>query len=456
MKKNIALSAIVVGLLGSVSVQADDALSTMFKDGKTSGQIREFTLMRDKDKSGGTDNTERSNAIGGHLKFETAEAVGFSLGARLDTTNGFANPDTNNVGPGDDVLHKPNLDQNGEGYSILGEAYVQYKNGETSVKIGRQTIDSPLMAGDDYRMIRNFHNSVEFANTSLTDIKFTLGHTSQMAPGSFANTYNGGILGATTGYSAVKGSRTNDFINTGLYSVGEATDGVTTASITYTGVEGLKVRLWDYYAHDISNTIYGDIAYKAKMGSVTPFVAGQFISQSSVGDKLLKNTTISKDGELEGFYYGLKAGLSVSGFTAYVAYSATTENDSDAVANGNTAKNAIILQNGGYPAYTQGMVTRHMTLAGAKAVKVAGAYSFKEMGPDVKLALYYISVDLDKNNGYTYGDTDEKGFDIIYNTQWAKGLQLRLRGNYSNDFNVAANGDTVGWSEYRFIANYTF
>jgi len=37
-----------------------------------------------------------------------------------------------------------------------------------------------------------------------------------------------------------------------------------------------------------------------------------------------------------------------------------------------------------------------------------------------------------------------------------KNLQLRLRGNFAEDFNVNGAGDTVGWNEYRFIANYNF
>ncbi len=464
MKKNIVLSAVVVALLGSVSAQADDAVSTMFKDGKASGQIREFTIVRDTKYSGSAASdglNQMSNAIGGHLKYETAAYEGLTLGAAFYTTNAFLSRDnyasTDARYDKQKLINTTVLGSDGDGYSILGEAYIKYVNGKTAVTIGRQKIDSPLMAGDDYRMIRNLFNSVEVSNTSIDGVKFNLGHTNQMAAGTFANAYAGGLTAAAAGYTAIAANKGNtDFENFGDVYVGEQTAGITSLGVTYTGVKGLKVQLWDYYAHNISNTIYGDVSYKTKMGSVSPFVAAQFIKQSDAGDKLLKNTSISTNGKLDGFYYGLKAGLSVSGFTTYLAYSATSEN-SDSNTEG-TANKSIILMGGGYPVYTQGMVSRQMTIAGVSAIKAVAAYSFKAMGPDVKVVGYYIDINYANSNaGYDEKlDTNEKGFDIIYNTAWAKNLQLRLRGNFTHDWTGTKDVNTRDFSEYRFIANYSF
>ena len=236
----------------------------------------------------------------------------------------------------------------------------------------------------------------------------------------------------------------------GTYAVGKSTAGVSMVSATYTGVKGLKVQLWDYYAHDILNAIYADASYKMKMGSLKPFVAAQFIKENDVGDKLLSG--LGGDGKIDSMYWGAKVGASIENFTAYMAYSATSENS----ATDATYANAIISPWGGMPAYTQGMVTRHVFLAGTKASKVAASYNFKAYGPDLKTVLYYASYDMAENNGYTSDDASEMGFDIIYNLAVVKNLQLRLRANYADDFNVNAGGDTVGWDEYRFIANYSF
>lgn len=462
MKKNIALSAIVVGLLSSASVQAADDLSSMFKNGKTSGQIREFTINRNvTDTRSAKDSYERkANAIGGHLKFVTDDFKGLSFGTAFYTTNGFWLGDTKDSTEVDPTL----LGVDNEGYSILGEAFIKYEMDKTVFIGGRQKITNPMISSDDARMLPNLVEEYSITNKNLPDTTLAIAHTTKFAQGTFGRAYGaGGILAATAGYSAVDPSgQVGDFVNMGDYAVGKATDGVTSISAVYSGVEGLKVQLWDFYAHDIMNTIYADASYNLKLDSFTPFVAAQFIKQNEVGDKLLKNTGISTNGELDSMYYGLKAGVSVLDFTIYVAYSATTENsDSDMTTQG-SATSSIVSMWGGMPAYTQGMVTRHQFLAGTKASKIAASYSFKEMGPDVKVVGYYANFDMHKNNGYTEVDAKEGGFDIIYNTDFAKGLQLRLRGNYATDFYgktsdvAAANNGTVSWSEYRFIANYTF
>ena len=84
MKKHIALSAIAVGLLSSASVQAAEDLSSMFSEGKTSGQIRTFYINRDDNTKAGS---QIAKAIGRHLKYETANYKGLNFGAAFYTTN---------------------------------------------------------------------------------------------------------------------------------------------------------------------------------------------------------------------------------------------------------------------------------------------------------------------------------------------------------------------------------
>jgi len=240
----------------------------------------------------------------------------------------------------------------------------------------------------------------------------------------------------------------------GSYAVGKNTAGVSILSATYTGVENLKLQLWDYYAHDILNMIYAEANFSWNClltDSVKPFVGAQFIKQNEVGDKQLK--ALGGNGNINSTYWAAKAGASIENFTAYVAYSQTGANSSS----DKPYANAIISPWGGMPAYTQGMVTRHQFLAGTKAYKIGASYNFKAFGPDFTTALYYANFDMDKNNGYTVGDATESGFDLIYNTGFVKNLQLRLRGNYARDFNVnATTGNKTSWNEHRFIVSYKF
>ena len=455
MNKNILLSV----ALSTTLLQADQTIATMFSEGKVSGQIREFSISRavTDTRDAKEDYTRDANAIGGHLSYETASYNGVTLGTSFHTTKGFlldeGKTDYTKVDP--TLLGPDNSD-----YSILGEAYmqVQYKN--TLFKGGRQKLNTPLAGGDDVRMIPNFFEAYLLANTDIEDTTLVLAHVTKFAQGTFGRAYGGGILAATGGYSAVDDKdQVGQFVDMGKYAVGKETVGVTVASATYTGIENLKVQLWDYYAHDILNAVYGEASFSWNClltDKVKPFAAAQFIKEDNVGDNLLSG--LGGDGEIDSLYYGLKFGAKVENFTAYVAYSKTTDND----LGDNSYSHAIISPWGAMPAYTQGMVTRHVFLAGTEAIKVAASYNFKKFGPNLKTVLYYAQYSMEEFNGYTEGDTDESGFDIIYNDAIIKNLQLRFRGNFSNDFYVKDTSDdatlngTVGWSEYRFIANYSF
>ncbi|MCK9490764.1 MAG: OprD family porin [Sulfurimonas sp.] len=455
MKKHITLSLMAVGLLGSANLQAADDLSTMFSEGKASGQIRAFSISRSMDysKVGVEDFTRTANAIGGYLKYETADFKGLNFGAAFYTTNGFANRSDRTSKKFDPTL----LGKDNESYSILGEAYIAYNakelGSQTNIKLGRQKLDTPMAGSDDARMLPNLFEAVVVSNTDIPDTTLIAAHVTRFAQGTFGRAYGaGGILSGTSGYSVVDPSnQVGDFENMGSYAVGKKTDGVSVLAATYTGVKGLKLQLWDYYAHDILNVVYGEVDFSWKCllsDSVKPFVAAQFIKENDVGDKELK--AVGGNGKIDSLYWGAKVGASIENFTAYVAYSQTSKNSASDAA----YANAIASPWGGMPAYTQGMVTRHQFLAGTKATKLAVSYNFKDIG--LKTIAYYANFDMDKHNGYTYGDADEYGFDFIYNTPFVKNLQLRLRANYARDFNVNATGDTTSWDEYRFIANYTF
>lgn len=467
MKKRIAMSVLAVGLLSSVNVYGAEDLSSMFSEGKASGQIREFSISRAIDDTrdvADNDYTRTANTVGGYLKYETASLKGLSLGTAFYTTNGFGlggNKATNReVDPS--LLGKDN-----DGYSILGEAYLQYKYGNTTFKGGRQKLDTPLAGSDDARMLPNLFEAYVLSNTDIKDVTLIAAHVTKFAQGTFGRAYSASaaspanqILAATAGYSATDDkNQVGDFVNMGDYAIGKTTDGVTAVAAIYKMNDYVSAQLWDYYAHDILNAVYGQVDLKWKClvsDSVHPFFSAQVIKENDVGDKLLKN--IGGDGSIDSLYWGAKFGASIENFTAYAAYSETGENS----ATDTSYANAIITPWGGMPAFTQGMVTRHMFLAGTKASKVAASYNFKAFGPDLSTTLYYANYDMANYNGYTENDASEAGFDVIYKPELVKNLSLRLRGNYANDFyvketsTVALSNGAVSWSEYRFIANYNF
>ncbi|WP_373070680.1 OprD family outer membrane porin [Sulfurimonas sp.] len=451
MKSSIFVINITAGLLSFVNIQAADDISSMFSNGKASGQIREFSINRKYQGSAGTTTHRSANAVGGKLKYETDELKGVSLGASFYTTNGFGlGADKANNSKVDPTL----LGKDNNSYSILGEAYFQYKIENTTFKGGRQKLDTPLAGSDDARMLPNLFEAYVLSNTDIPYTTLIAAHVTKFAQGTFGRAYSGGILAATGGYSATDDkNQVGDFVNMGDYAIGTPTKGVTAGAVIYKPNNYFKAQVWNAYVHDVLNAIYADADIKWNcllIDSFHPFLSAQMIKENNIGDKRL--SAIGGDGKIDSLYWSAKLGFKVAWLTLYGAYSQTSANSTTDV----SYANAIISPFGGMPAFTQGMVTRHQFLAGTKASKVAASYSFNNLGPNISATAYYASFDMDENSGYGIKRTaTEPGFDVIYNDAIVKNLQLRVRGNFPRKFAESASGDT-GWNEYRFIANYNF
>lgn len=448
MKKfTIGLS---LALLSTLSVQAADSLQEAFSNAKTSGQIRAFYI--DRTYSGAIVNNRNSLAIGGSLGIETEAYKGLSIGMKYYTTNGIRIHDGSAAFEGS-TSYDPSLYGDGfSSYSMLGEAYLKYCLDctgltNTTITIGRQKLNTPLAAADDARMLPNLFEAVVISNTDIIDTTLIGAHVTKEAVGTFGNVYGTpSQLSLQSGYGLGYKLGTNgEFREMGEIALGEGTDtaGVTAVAAIYSGIAGLKLQAWDYVAHDILNAVYlqADYGWNCLLSDAVKMKASaQYINESDIGDKLA--------GEVDSNYIGAKVGATLGALSAYVAYSTTDSSDS-AQANG-----GIITPWGGIPAFTQGMVTRHMFFADTDTTKVAATYNFKELGVNLKASVYHVSFDIGASNTYkaaTAWTAKESGFDIQYAPAAVKNLKLRLRANYPTDF-----APDVDWTEYRVIANYNF
>lgn len=448
MRGTVSLSLLASALV--MNAMAADSLESIFKEGKISGQFREFSINREVDDTRPTANndyTRKANAIGGYLKYETGAWNGLSFGAAAYGTIGVHLGDRSNVNDVDPTL----LSKDNKNDVYLGEGYLQYKNGNTTFKGGRQKLDTPMAGSDDARMLPNLFEAYVLSNTDVKDTTLIAAHVTKFAQGTFGRAYTSGVLSVTSGYSLTDArNQTGDFTDMGKYAIGVDTDGVSVAAAVYSGVPGLKLQLWDYYAHDILNAVYAEANYGFSMANgVAPYFGAQWINERDIG-----SNTVAAVKKVESDFIGVKAGIKVANFDIYGAIS---HNSKDADANNGT-HGGTISPWGGMPAYTQGMVTRHQFMAGTDALKVAASYDWKNFGLNLNTGVYYTEFDMDKLNGYStnYAWTaKESGFDIIFNPQAVKNLQLRLRANYADDFYQTSTG-SVSWDEYRFIANYNF
>jgi len=314
--------------------------------GTLSGQFRTFYI--DRTYTGILENNRNSLNTGGHIGYDTKSFNGLSLGLRAYGTYGFEIHDEDKSSKKyDPSLFGDDFDD----YAFIGQAYLNYKNGNTNIKIGRQRLDTPLAGADDARMLPNLFEAVIISNTDLADTTLIAGHVTKETVGTFGNVYGeAGALSLQSGYGlGYKLGTSGEFATMGEIALGEGadTDGVSALAFIYTGVEGLKLQAWDYYAHDILNALYLQADYK--YSGVT--ASAQYINETDTGDALA--------GEVDSNYLGFKLGTTYQNLSGYVAYSMT--DSSDASMNG-----GILTPWGGMPAFTQAVFCRYRYLKSSR------------------------------------------------------------------------------------------
>lgn len=475
--KKIALSLVAVSAIVTTSGFAADSLEGAFKEGKVSGQVRAFYINRDYTfaDSTGAVTTNKSNdrdglALGGKIAYESGSLYGISAGVAFYTTNKI-DGESKVAGHNDKTL----FDVNDNGYTFLGQAYLQGKYGKTTVKVGNQQLDTPLAGSDDARMVPNLFTAAVVINSDLPDTTLIGARVTQIAYGSFANAY---ASSSTTATSAVAqnaaaelslvsgyGNRTyltgltsnsfnTNYKNGKFQSLGKAalgdsakSTGVTAVAAINKSIKNLTVQVWDYNAEDILNAVYAQADYSWKCllnPNATMTASVQYIKEF---DQYAAANLSSAP------FYGVQLAAKAGNLNASAAYS-TLGKDNKAAYKGD-----IIAPWGGVPAFTQGMVTRHQFFADTTAYKLSAGYNLKDVvGQDITASAYYASFDVGTTNSYTQKvTTTEPGFDVIYNNAGIKNLQLRLRGNFPTDFRKnTTTSETTSWSEYRVIANYNF
>jgi len=221
MKKTV-LSTVSLMIM-NIDIYAESSISDIFKNSTVSGQIRAGYIYVDPDHAMLPD--QYTTAIGGQLKYKTAEYYGFSLGAAFYTSHALLGLS------GDRKEGKFNEElADNTHYDILSEAYINYRYQDFNLCVGRQLIDTPYADSDDIRMTPNTFEGV-VANYGMGNI-----------------TLLGAYLTRWQGPDATY--EFEDLI--------EGKEGVVMLGATYSNSD-LEGGLWYYHADDTADIIYFDI-----------------------------------------------------------------------------------------------------------------------------------------------------------------------------------------------------
>lgn len=227
---NIGVAATL--LAAATSVQAANSFDDAIKNATNSGQFRLAYISFAPDTTG-TDTTTTAAAVGGYIKFETAEwnklqfAIAPYFSEKVDALSG------------DQTQGKLNgdfFDSNGDSYAYLGEAYVNYMFNNGSARYGRQQLDNPFINTDDIRMHPNTFSAF-WLNMSLAErLSLEAGRVSQWA-----------------GFDS--GDSQDKFKTSGV-------DGVIALGLSYKMKEHHSFQGWYYDFADLYSQLYLDTAYE--------------------------------------------------------------------------------------------------------------------------------------------------------------------------------------------------
>jgi hypothetical protein len=349
-----------------------------FEDTKFDVQGRTFLLDRDK-----YDDTESyAWAIGGSAGLKTGYFRDrFAIGLTGYTSQPLDAPDDKDG----TLLLAPGQ----EGYSVIGEAYVQFRLTDgININAGRKAFDTPYLNRNDARMTPNTFEAIALQGVSGTQ------ETGEWR-------YGAGY------FDAIKERNSEDFVSMSRDAGATVKRGVYSAGANYKKGP-LSVGAIDYYSDDIINILYGETSYAFPLAEKREFrLAGQYSDQQAVGDNLLQGADFSAD------QLGLKAELALGPVLLTTAYTTT--------GNGTNMQNPW----SGYPGYTSVQV-EDFNRAGEDAWMLRASYKFPNVPGFSVYGLWVSGSDPDSPTEFARDEYD-------LNLQWSpesgalKGLMVRLR-----------------------------
>jgi imipenem/basic amino acid-specific outer membrane pore len=289
MKKAVVLSIAAVAALSATSI--DEA----FVAGKASGQIRGAYTSTENDVGGNTYGT----ALGGILKYESAEWKGLKLGVAAYVSQKIHGA----TGKEGENLNTELFDMDGKSYAYVGEAYLDYTLNDLNLRVGRQQIDTPFADTDDIRM---HPNTFEAAIVTYSGIEGT--------------TLVGGVVTRWAGYDSEDTISKDKFKKLG----GNESNGVAVVGIINESVENLAMQGWYYNIDEVSDAIYADATY------AIPFSETMGLELSAQ----YAHFSEEKGSGMDGNVYGIGAAFNVGALTLGATYNKASNDDGKTVSNG--------------------------------------------------------------------------------------------------------------------------
>ncbi|RUM76767.1 MAG: hypothetical protein DSZ11_00100 [Sulfurovum sp.] len=346
------LSLAVISVIG---VEAS-SLSEAFSKAEMRGQLR-VGAVQIEDEGGVKSSTL---ALGGSLGVKTASIKGVSLGATLYTTNALFGKDNEGMF----------LDSDSDSYSIVGEAYIEAQLGKTTLKAGRQIVDTPYADSDDIGMVPDTFEGMTLLNQDIPDTTLMLASLDKWA-----------------GVDADVPEKFNELQS--------SSDAVIMASVIYEGIENTTLQAW-HYRLDEANFNYFEVGYENEQFNL----AMQYTDQDK-GNRA----------------FGLQAGVNMGDLTLITAY--------------NKVHGTVTNGFGGGPFFTSAEDhTIEIEEPDQEGVLISAKYTIDKLTVGLNHA-DFVKCENDTDYIVSYAVNENHSLDLIYSDMYDDGTMVRFFANYN-------------------------
>ena len=414
----LSLAAMVVAGLASSSFAAD-TLADAFKNGKVSGELRAWYFDREGSATAAENSASSTSVnadifnVGVILGYVTDSFYGFKLGATVQSNYApFADSDAKADFKGDEY---------GSG-AVLSEAYIQYSIGNTTAKVGRQFISTPLVNGSGSRMIKQAFEGAVLLNTDLPQTTLAAGVVTKYQART-SSTLNAFPVFAHPAGDAPRFENLDSLVDAYAYTLLAINKSIpgTTLTAQWAGLDNFA----DFY--------YLEAAYAGKAGEISYGLAANYELKSPDYFALFGT---NEDGKM----YGAKVDLGYGDLKTYVAYTKITDDaDVDGFDGG------AGFGGGAQTAFAKAYSSKTGTYdKDSKAYSVDANYNFKAIG--LLAGARYTGVKVDSSA------VQDRGYTDVY-MQYA--FSGALKG-FSTDVSYQDWSKDVDGHDFWFKANYKF
>ena len=391
-----------ISVLAAAVVAGTPLMAQTFEDavanGTTGAMLRLAHISQDNPT--GTEDSS-ATAIGGQLKYETAQWNGLSFGAAAYVSQKI------DALSGDGAKLNPDFfDDQQDSFAYIGEAYIDYSRGDFALRVGRQQIDTPLADTDDIRMLPNTFEAAIATYTGVEKLTLVGGYVTRWA-------------GFDSGDDISKFKRLD----------GASSSGAAVAGAFYEGIDNLELQGWYYGIDELADAAFADAFYQLPINETIDM---EFGAQAGYFSE-------RKNSNIDGQVLGAFATAEVSAFRFSGAFNIARNGDGEAVTNGF----------GGGPYFTS---MEEMTIDGlndAEAYNVSVEADFEELGVKGLAALLAYGA---FESGTTSAEKAEE-IDMVVAYAMDEHVFAELSYAQIEDKNENLGGD---WSRWLLRLNYNF